>query len=165
MPKHRPSWDEYFLKIAEEVATRSPCLRRSVGAVFVREKQILATGYNGPPKGVSHCSSAGCIREKLKIPSGQRLDICRAIHAEANGIIQAAAHGVSVQGSTLYCTTTPCFGCSKALINAGIIRIVVSEGYSDELGTCMLNEVGIHVEVLGNKEDPITTDGESTTQP
>ena len=118
----RPSWDHYFMKIAEEVGKRSPCLRRSVGAVFVRDRRILTTGYNGPPKGLPHCGEVGCLRKT--VPSGEKLDTCRAIHAEMNGIIQAALHGVAISGATVYCTTAPCFLCAKMLVNVGVARIV-----------------------------------------
>jgi len=130
---HRPSWDEYFLEMAKLVSKRSTCLRRNVGAVLVREKRILATGYNGAPSGLEHCSEVGCMREKLKIPSGQRHELCRALHAEQNALIQSSLHGISVKGATLYSTTQPCVICAKMLINAGIKEIVMTDGYPDKL--------------------------------
>ena len=139
----RPSWDEYFLKITDLVATRSTCLRRHVGAVLVLEKRILATGYNGAPSGLAHCLDVGCLREQEEIPSGQRQELCRGIHAEQNAIIQAARHGISISGSVLYCTTQPCVTCTKMLINAGVTRILYLEGYADELSRQMLEEAGI----------------------
>ena len=139
----RPSWEEYFMDIAKLVAKRSTCLRRFVGAVLVKDKNILATGYNGVPSGITHCSESGCLRERLKVPSGERHELCRGLHAEQNAIIQAAKHGVNIDGSTLYCTTAPCVICAKMLINAGIKQIVYMDGYPDELSSDMLKEAGI----------------------
>lgn len=145
----RPSWDEYFMKMAELTATRSTCLRRQVGAIIVCEKHIIATGYNGAPKGVPHCEEiGGCIRQKMNIPSGERHELCRALHAEQNAIIQAANLGQSVEGGTIYVTHQPCIICAKMIINAGIKRIVVRNGYPDELSIEMLGEAGLKVEVL-----------------
>ena len=142
----RPSWDEYFIEITHLVAKRSTCLRRQVGAVIVKDKNILATGYNGAPSGVSHCLDVGCLREKLHIPSGERHELCRGLHAEQNAIIQAAKHGTSIEGSTLYCTTMPCIICSKMIINAGIRRIVFEGGYSDQLAGEMIGESGLIID-------------------
>ena len=146
----RPSWDAYFLEIATLVAQRSTCLRRHVGAVLVKDKRIIATGYNGPPSGLRHCDElGGCIREQQGVPSGQRHELCRGLHAEQNAIIQAALHGVSVKGATLFCTLTPCVLCAKMLINAGIVRIVTaSDEYPDPLARQMLEEAGVEL-VLG----------------
>ena len=141
----RPSWDEYFIEIARLVATRSTCLRRRVGAVIVKDRRILATGYNGAPSGIAHCAQVGCLREKLGVPSGERHELCRGLHAEQNAIIQAALHGVSVKGAWLYSTTFPCIICTKMLINAGIERIYYLEGYPDELSADMLKEAGIEL--------------------
>ncbi|GHS95144.1 cytidine deaminase [Planctomycetales bacterium] len=141
----RPTWDEYYMTIAREVATRSTCLRRSVGAVLVRDKRLLATGYNGSPRGLAHCETVGCMREKLGIPSGERHELCRALHAEQNAILQAATYGVPIQGATLYCTTHPCSLCAKMLINAGIEKIFIAEGYPDEFARSLLREAGIPV--------------------
>ena len=125
----RPSWDEYFMQIAQLVAKRSTCLRRKVGAILVRDKRILCTGYNGPPRGLAHCSEVGCLRDKLGIPSGERQEICRGLHAEQNAIIQAALHGISTKGATLYCKMEPCLDCAKMIINAGIKRVVCEKRY------------------------------------
>ena len=141
----RPSWDEYFLEMASLVAKRSTCLRRSVGAVIVKEKRILATGYNGAPSGLKHCVEIGCIRQKLKIPSGERHELCRALHAEQNALIQACLHGISVKGATLYATTQPCVICAKMLINAGIKEIVISEGYPDKMAMSFLKQAKIKI--------------------
>ena len=142
----RPSWDEYFMEITEVVATRSTCVRRRVGAIIVKDKRILATGYNGAPSGLSHCGESGCIREKLNIPSGERHELCRGRHAEQNAIIQCAVHGINMQGATLYSTTQPCVLCSKMLINAGIKRIVFHGAYPDELSLKLLEEAGIELQ-------------------
>jgi len=144
----RPSWDQYFMSIAKLASTRSTCLRRKVGAVIVKDKHILSTGYNGAPRNLAHCLDIGCLREKLNIKSGERHELCRAIHAEQNAVIQAAVSGVSIEGATIYCTTFPCILCSKIIINAGIKRIVVMEGYPDELSEKMLNEAGMKVEYM-----------------
>ncbi|MCK5833017.1 cytidine/deoxycytidylate deaminase family protein [bacterium] len=138
--------------MAELVATRSTCLRRKVGAILVRDKHILATGYNGAPQGLRHCSEVGCLREKLGVPSGERHELCRGIHAEQNTIIQAALFGVSTRGSVLYCTTKPCIICTKMLINAGIKRFVVSELYNDNLADSFTKEAGIIVDYLPLKD-------------
>lgn len=131
------------MDIARLVARRSTCLRRQVGAVLVKEKNILATGYNGTPSGITHCAEVGCLRQQLGVPSGERHELCRGLHAEQNAIIQAAKHGVNIAGSTLYCTNSPCSICSKMLINAGIDRIIYLEGYPDSLSQEMLREAGI----------------------
>jgi dCMP deaminase len=143
----RPSWDEYFLQLARQAATRSTCLRRQVGAVLVRDKRILATGYNGAPRGVAHCLDIGCLREQLGIPSGERTSR-RAAHAERNAIIQAAVHGWR-SGATLYCTHQPCILCAKMLINCGVREIHYVEGYPDELSQAMFAEAGVTL----HKED------------
>ncbi len=144
--KKRPSWDEYFMKITELVATRSTCLRRSVGAIIVKNKRILTTGYNGPPEGLKHCDElGGCLRDKLHIPSGERMELSRAVHAEQNAIIQAAKLGISIDGGEMYITTHPCFICAKMIINAGIKRIVYKEGYPDKFARDILKEAGIKV--------------------
>ncbi|HOA15614.1 MAG TPA: cytidine/deoxycytidylate deaminase family protein [Bacillota bacterium] len=144
----RPSWDRYFMDIARMVATRSTCLRRSVGAIAVNDRRILATGYNGTPKGLRHCEEVGCIRQQLNIPSGQRHELCRGLHAEQNCIIQAAVHGVQLDGSTIYCTFQPCVVCAKMLINAGITEIVYEGGYPDDMSVSMLAEAGIRLRRL-----------------
>ncbi len=141
----RPSWDEYFMRMAYLVSSRSTCTRRKVGAVIVKDKRILATGYNGPPKGLAHCDVTGCIREDLDVPSGERHELCRGLHAEQNAIIQAAVHGVSIRGATIYVTNHPCVVCAKMLINAEIKEIVYAEGYPDDLAKLMLLESDIKV--------------------
>ena len=151
----RPSWDEYFMRIAREVAGRSTCKRRKVGAVIVRDKRILTTGYNGAPRGIRHCEDRGCLREELGVPSGERHELCRGLHGEMNALVQAAVHGVSVEGSTLYCTNRPCSLCAKMLINAGVGRIVIGEGYPDELGEELLKEAGIPVVAFGGAADGV----------
>jgi len=150
--KHsRPSWDEYFLEVAHLVAKRATCIRRSVGAVLVKDKKILATGYNGAPSGLKHCIDIGCLRERLKIPSGQRHELCRGLHAEQNVILQAALYGTSTRGSALYITNQPCMICAKMLINAGIKEIVVASGYPDELAIDFLKEAKIRVRKIDGK--------------
>jgi dCMP deaminase len=145
LPK-RPDFDEYCLKIALVVAERATCQRHHVGAVAVREKRILATGYNGAPSGLKDCFELGCLRNELGIPSGQRQEICRAVHAEQNVIIQAAVHGVSLKGSTIYCTHTPCTLCAKMLVNAQIERFVTFGKYNDEDFLQLFKEAGISFE-------------------
>jgi dCMP deaminase len=139
----RPSWDVYFMSIAHLVAQRSTCLRRKVGAILVKNRRILATGYNGAPSGLRHCLEIGCLREKLNVPSGERHELCRGLHAEQNVIIQAAHHGISVANSILYCTNLPCVICTKMLINAGIRSIYYAKGYADPMSRDMLAEAGI----------------------
>ncbi|MBQ0067668.1 MAG: cytidine/deoxycytidylate deaminase family protein [Phascolarctobacterium sp.] len=145
---NRPNWDEYFMEIAQVVAKRSTCLRRSVGAVIVKNKQILASGYNGTPMGLPHCEVTGCLREQLKVPSGKCHELCRGVHAEQNAITQAAYHGVSVKGGTLYCTHQPCVVCTKMLINAGIARVVYDNPYPDELAQEMMGESQMQIEIF-----------------
>ena len=149
----RISWDEYFMRFAELAATRTTCLRRSVGAVIVKNKHILATGYNGAPKKVPHCKDlGGCLREKLNVPSGERHELCRALHAEQNAIIQCAMSGQNIEGATIYITHQPCIICSKMIINAGIKRIVVREGYPDNLAKQILSEAGLSIIMLGEEK-------------
>jgi len=144
----RPSWDEYFMEMAELARTRSTCLRRGVGAVIVKDNRVIATGYNGVPKGITHCEEVGCLRQKMNVPSGKMHELCRGLHAEQNAIIQAACMGNSIEGATLYCTTQPCVICTKMLINAGIKRVVIKESYPDELAEEMMKESGIKVDIL-----------------
>ena len=144
----RPSWPEYFMAITKMVARRATCLRREVGAILVKDKRILATGYNGAPAGLRHCEEVGCLRENSAIPSGTRHELCRGLHAEQNAIIQAAYHGIAINGATLYCTNKPCVICSKMLINAGIVQICYAEGYDDPLSDEMFDEAGLKVEKL-----------------
>ena len=146
--KKRPDWDTYFLDIVELVSKRTTCLRRAVGAGLVRDRRILATGYNGAPSKLQHCLDIGCLREQFKVPSGERHELCRGLHAEQNAVIQAALHGVNTKGSTLYCTNHPCVICAKMIINAGIVHIVIRDGYHDKLAAQMLKEAGISVKQL-----------------
>ena len=143
----RPSWDEYFMTLAKQVATRTTCIRRAVGCVLVRDKRIIATGYNGAPTGLRHCAETGCIRQKLDVPSGERHELCRALHAEQNALIQAARYGLPVDDSTIYITTQPCVVCAKMLINAGVKEIVYANPYPDGLSLSMLEEAGIKLRV------------------
>ncbi len=141
----RPGWDEYFLEIAALVAQRSTCLRRKVGALVVKDRRILATGYNGTPSGIKHCSQVGCLRDKLKIPSGERHELCRGLHAEQNVLLQASLHGVSLRDSVLYVTNQPCIICAKMIINAGISEVVMSGPYPDAMALSFLKEAKIKV--------------------
>jgi len=145
-PITRPTVDEYFLKIASVVAERSTCLRHHVGAVAVRDKHILSTGYNGAAAGSKDCLELGCLRDELNIPSGERHEICRGIHAEQHAIIQASLHGVSLEGSTIYCTHTPCILCAKMLVNARIKRFITFGSYNDNTFVDLFKEAGIEVE-------------------
>ncbi len=147
----RPDWNEYFMQITHLVATRSTCLRRKVGALLVKNKRILATGYNGAPRHLPHCIQTGCLRDKLGIPSGQRQEICRGLHAEQNVIIQAALYGINTDASTLYCTHQPCLTCSKMIINAGIKRVFFQGDYPDKLAAEMLSEAKIELFKYGDK--------------
>lgn len=147
----RPDWDSYFMDMAFLASKRSTCLRRQVGAVIVKDKQVLATGYNGAPKGLPHCEETGCIRQKLGIPPGEQHQYCRSTHSEQNAIAQAAKHGISVDGATLYCTHQPCSICTKIIINAGIKRIVYANPYPDELARELMSQADIEVEVFGGE--------------
>lgn len=149
-PVNRLSWDDYFLEVTKVVASRSSCLRRHVGAVLVKDKRILATGYNGAPSRIRHCFERGCLREKQGIPSGERQEICFGLHAEQNAIIQAALHGVSIKGATLYCTHQPCITCSKMLINSEVEKIIFLGSYPDLLSAELLQEAGINLEQRGS---------------
>lgn len=131
--------------ITRLVAERSTCLRRHVGAILVKDKRILATGYNGAPSGIRHCDEVGCLRQDSSIPSGERHELCRGIHAEQNVIIQAACYGISIAGSTIYCTNKPCVICSKMIVNAGIKKIFYAEGYDDSLADEILAEACVEV--------------------
>ena len=157
----RPTWDDYFLEMAHVVARRSTCLRRHVGALLVRDKRILATGYNGAPSGLPHCEQVGCLRDAMGIPSGERQELCRGLHAEQNAIIQAALHGVDTRDSVLYCTTQPCVTCAKMLINAGVERVVYHGDYSDKMAIEMLTEAG--VELLRVPHTPADSEAENST--
>lgn len=141
----RPSWGTYFMNITNLVAERSTCTRRAVGAVLVKDKRILSTGYNGAPTGLKHCLEVGCLRERLGVESGKMHELCRGIHAEQNAIIQAAYHGVSVKGATIFCTNQPCSICARMIINAGIQKIYYQSGYADSLAKELLEEAGIEL--------------------
>lgn len=145
----RPSWDSYFMDICRVVASRSTCLRRKVGAVLVRGKRILATGYNGAPTGLAHCEETGCLRDRLGVPPGMRHEVCRGSHAEQNVLVQAARYGIPVEGSTLYSTDEPCAICAKLLINAGVVEVVYAQPYPDELARRLLEEAGVRVRAYG----------------
>ncbi len=149
--KLRPSWDEYFVSITKQVATRATCLRRKVGAIIVKDKRILTTGYNGAPMGVKNCLEIGtCLREELGVPSGERQEICRGLHAEQNAILQAAFHGVQIKGSSLYSTNQPSVTCAKMIINAGIKSVFYLDEYPDSLALELLDESGVCLVRLDN---------------
>ena len=150
----RPGWDEYFLSIARLVSKRSTCLRRRVGAVLVKDKRILATGYNGAPSGIMHCDKRGCLRKRLKIPSGERHELCYGLHSEQNALLQAALHGVSAEGAKIYATTQPCIICAKMLINAGIKEIIIAGRYPDKMARDFLKEAKVKVRVIARAACP-----------
>jgi dCMP deaminase len=145
----RPTWEDYFMEIARVVATRSSCLRRQVGAVLVKNRQILATGYNGVPRGIEHCDVRGCLRDKLGIPSGERQELCRGLHAEQNAIIQAAYHGVAINGAEIFSTLQPCITCAKMLINAGVVSVHYCGVYPDALSLELFEEAGTRLVRMG----------------
>lgn len=145
LKRSRPGWDEYFMEIAQVVAKRSTCVRRQIGAVIVKGRRILTTGYNGAPSGLAHCLETDCLRDRQGIPSGTRHEMCRALHSEMNAIIQAAQHGVSTFESTLYCTHQPCSVCSRMIINAGITRVVYTGDYPDDFAMSLLQEANIEI--------------------
>ncbi|MEI8068012.1 MAG: cytidine/deoxycytidylate deaminase family protein [Candidatus Shapirobacteria bacterium] len=152
----RLSWDDYFIKITALVSERSTCLRHHVGAIIVKDRRVLTTGYNGAPANTKDCLELGCLRDQLNIPSGERHEICRAIHAEQNAIIQASKHGENIQDSTLYCTHSPCIICTKMMINAGIKRIVTYGNYPDIGGVRdLLKEAGIELCIVNRPSDKI----------
>lgn len=142
---NRPTWDEYFVEIAELASKRATCIRRKVGALIVQENNILSTGYNGVPSGIEHCTPETCIRNVRNIPSGQNLDICRGLHAEQNAILQAAKHGISIRGAKIYVSTFPCLTCAKMIINSGIDEIIYKEDYQDDESKRMLKEANIKI--------------------
>ncbi len=151
----RPTLDEYFMEIASIVAKRSTCLRNQVGAVIVKDKRILSTGYNGAPRNLEHCLDIGCIRQQNNIASGTRHELCRAVHAEQNAIIQAAIHGASIENSTVYCTHQPCILCAKMLINANIVKVVYGTAYPDTEALKFFEKAGVEVKqlTLNNPEE------------
>lgn len=141
----RPGWDEYFMEIAEVVAGRSTCLRRKVGAIVVKDRRILATGYNGAPVGLKHCMEVGCLRELKGVPPGERHELCRGLHAEQNALIQAAVYGTAIQGAVYYVTHQPCVLCAKVLINAGIKKVVFKGEYPDRMALELFKEAGVEL--------------------
>ncbi len=148
----RPDWDTYFMEMAQVARTRSTCLRRRVGAVLVKDHRLLTTGYNGAPSGLSHCETTGCLRSERQVPSGLNHELCRGLHAEQNALIQAALHGVSVYGATLYATHHPCVICAKMIINAGVQKVIFGGEYPDSLSKGLLEEAGIRM-TLWNRSD------------
>lgn len=155
---NRPTWEEYFMEVAQLVASRSTCLRRQVGAVLVRNERIISTGYNGSPRGIVHCDETGCLRNTMNIPSGQRYELCRGVHAEQNAIINAAYYGMATAGTVLYCTEQPCLICARMIINAGIGLVVYSGNFQDDLALSLLKEAGVDITFMnrerhhGNKD-------------
>lgn len=145
---NRPSWHQYFMEMAYLASTRSTCLRRQVGALIVRDNQIISSGYNGAPKHIRHCAITGCLREQLNVPSGERHELCRGVHAEQNAVIQAAINGSSIRGASLYCTNQPCVICSKILINAEIKTIYITESYEDKLAQELLAEAEVEMNIV-----------------
>ncbi len=154
-PNNRPSWETYFMDITCLVSKRSTCTRRAVGAIIVKDRRVLATGYNGAPSNVRHCDEVGCMRERLGVPSGERHELCRGTHAEQNAIVQAAYHGASIKGASLYCTNQPCSICAKMIINAGINRIVYLSGYADPLAIEMLDEAEVELIQLKSSQPEV----------
>ena len=148
----RPDWDTYFMTLARDISTRSTCTRRQVGALIVKERRILSTGYNGAPTGLVHCTPETCLRTLYKVPSGERHELCRGLHAEQNAVIQAAYHGVSIAGAMIYVTHHPCSICAKILINSGISRIVYGGEYLDPVAVDLFRESGIELEPFGNNK-------------
>lgn len=145
VPTERPAWDDYFMSFARLAATRASCIRRQVGAVVVKDNMVLTTGYNGAPRGLAHASEVGCLRDQLGVPSGQRHELCRGLHAEQNAIIQAARHGIRIEGAMLYCTTFPCAICLKMIINSGLTSVVYELGYADALSQRIIDEASFPV--------------------
>lgn len=150
----RDNWATYFMGIADRVAERSTCLRRKVGAVAVKDKRIIGTGYNGAPSGMKHCAEVGCLRQEMGIPSGQRHEICRAVHAEQNIVVEAARFGISLFGAELYCTTLPCLICAKMLVNCGVRRVYFRESYNDSITVDFFNDAGVTLIQIKEKEMP-----------
>jgi dCMP deaminase len=144
----RPSWNDYFLEVADLVATRSTCLRRQVGAVLVRDKRIISTGYNGAPRKLKHCSEVGCLRSEKDIPSGERYELCRGVHAEQNAIINAAYYGISTQDTVMYCTHQPCIICARIIINAGVEKVVHRGDFQDDIALELMREAGIELVIV-----------------
>ena len=150
----RPDWREYFLDFARLAARRATCLRRQVGAVIVKDNMVLTTGYNGAPRGLPHAAEVGCLRDQMGIPSGQRHELCRGLHAEQNAIVQAARHGIRIDGAELYCTHHPCVICLKMILNAGLMRVFYADGYPDPLAQRIIAEAHFEVLPLGAPPPP-----------
>lgn len=159
MLSERPDWDEYFLQLADLVATRSTCLRRQVGAVLVKNERIISTGYNGAPRGLEHCLDIGCLREEQGIPSGHRYELCRGVHAEQNALINAAYYGISTSEAVIYCTNQPCIICARMIINAGIIKIVHRGNFDDDLAIKFLKEAGIELVLIPRQGEEVNHSG------
>ncbi|HET6344555.1 MAG TPA: dCMP deaminase family protein [Myxococcota bacterium] len=153
-PPPRPDWDAYFMGFAKLACSRASCIRRQVGAVIVKDNMVLTTGYNGAPRGLPHASEVGCLRDRLGVPSGQRHELCRGLHAEQNAIIQAARHGISIEGAMMYCTTHPCVICIKMIINAGLTHVYYLQGYADEIAKSIIAEAGFPVIQMRDPEAP-----------
>ena len=151
----RPSWDEYFMKLAALVGERSTCLRHNIGAIIVKDKRVITTGYNGSAKGMPNCVEVGCLKDELGIKTGTGHETCRAVHAEMNAIIQGASHGISVEGTTIYCTHTPCTLCARMIVNAGIKRVVSYRDYSDEGARKFLEKANVVLDKIGRPSDKI----------
>lgn len=151
----RPSWQKYFMEMAKLASKRSTCLRRHVGAVLVRENQILSTGYNGTPKNIRHCAEVGCLRQQNNVPSGEKHELCRGVHAEQNAIIQAGINGSSTKGSVLYCTHQPCSICAKLIINAEIKTVYIADSYPDGLAEELLSEAGVELFLYNSEDDTL----------
>lgn len=150
----RPSWDAYFLSFAKLAGRRSSCLRRQVGAVIVKNQMVLTTGYNGAPRGLPHAAEVGCLRDRLGVASGEKHELCRGLHAEQNAIIQAARHGICIEGAELYCTTHPCSICMKMIINAGLVRVFYLEDYADAISKQIIQESGFDVIQVPDPDAP-----------
>jgi dCMP deaminase len=158
----RPEWDRYFMEIAELVSRRSTCLSRRVGAVVVKDRRILATGYNGSPRGLPHCIDIGCLRRDLNIPSGQQLELCRGSHAEENAIVQAASYGIPLEGSMIYCNLQPCLTCTKMIINSGIKHVVFAGDYPHPMSLEIMHAAGLRIDKYDPEKGftaPVTDDG------
>jgi dCMP deaminase len=150
----RPAWDDYFMAFAKLAQTRASCLRRQVGAVVVKDNMVLTTGYNGAPRGLPHAAEVGCLRDQLGVPSGERHELCRGLHAEQNAIIQAARHGIRIEGAVLYCTTHPCVICMKMVINAGLQKVYYLHGYADPIAKQIIAEAGFAVVQMADVDLP-----------
>lgn len=148
----RSAWHNYFMAFAKLAGIQSKCIRRQVGAAIVKDHMVLTTGYNGPPRGLAHAAEVGCLRDKLGIPSGERHELCRGLHAEQNAIIQAARHGISIKDADMYCTLHPCVICVKMIINVGIKQVYFNEGYPDDLAKQIIEEAGLPVTWLNERD-------------